>query len=152
MAYRIEHPNCRRAFAALPSDYEGPLNGGEPPGLLQAGGGGGSGGGRPPGGGSGDGDLFQRVEKILKPSGKLVGRPGTSKRVRMLPGGMDGARKLFGRFAELGVAQAGSSREIERITIPGVGKVVLRTISKSGHPTIDVIIRGIGIDEIKFED
>lgn len=148
MAHRIEHPNCRRAFAALTSDNEGPLDRGE-----RSGGGGGSGSGRPPGGGrGGGGDLFRRVENILRPSGKLIGRPGTSKRVRMLPGGMDGARKLFGRLAELGVAQPGSSREIERVTIPGVGKVVLRTISKFGHPTIDVIIRGIGIDEIKFED
>lgn len=71
MAHGIEHPNCRRAFAALPSDYEGPLDRGERP---SGGGGGGSGGGRPPGGGSGNDEdpEYIDIRTAIVPEAKMI--------------------------------------------------------------------------------
>lgn len=36
------------------------------------------------------------------------------------------------------------------VEMPGVGTLGYRTVSKSGHPTIDATISGIGVKEMKF--
>lgn len=36
------------------------------------------------------------------------------------------------------------------VELPGGGKIGFRPVSKSGPPTVDIFIEGVGINEIKF--
>lgn len=95
-------------------------------------------------------DNFQRIEALLKLDGKLLGQPGSSRRIRVLPGGIEAAAELFEKLAEAGEQTLTTAYPGTLVEIPDVGRVGLRPVSVSGPPTIDVRVPGIGIDEIKF--
>lgn len=95
-------------------------------------------------------ESFQRIEALLKPEGRLLGQPGSSRRIRMLPGGLEAATELFEKLAEPGGKKLVADYPGTLVEIPEVGRVGLRPVSVSGPPTIDVRVSGIGIDEIKF--
>lgn len=93
---------------------------------------------------------FQQIEALLKPEGKLLGQPGSSRRIRVLPGGIEAATELFEKLAEFGEEARAANYPGTLVEVPKVGRVGLRPVSVSGPPTIDVRVTGIGIDEIKF--
>ncbi|MDT7953565.1 MAG: hypothetical protein RQ966_18855 [Acetobacteraceae bacterium] len=91
---------------------------------------------------------------VLKPGGQNVGEPGNSSGVRVLPGGQEGAQGLFDRLTK--------GKGGENITPPDhAGQVVrlpdgsiigIRPRSRSGPPTIDIKIPGLGVRELKFPE
>ena len=95
-------------------------------------------------------DSFQLIEALLKPEGRLLGQPGSSRRIRILPGGIEAATELYEKLAEAGKEARAANYPGTLVEIPDVGRVGLRPVSVSGPPTIDVRVSGIGIDEIKF--
>jgi hypothetical protein len=90
---------------------------------------------------------------ILRPGGRLIGRAGTSSRIRILQGGQAEARALFRHL----VQETGAT-SFTKVGFPGNaaslpgggGTIGFRAISSSGLPTIDVNIPGLAIREIKF--
>ena len=89
--------------------------------------------------------------EVLTPGGKAIGKPGSSPKIRELPGGEAGAEGLFRQLTGGGgtdVTPPGYKGTM--IELPGGGRVGLRLISKSGSPAIDVRIPGINITKIHF--
>lgn len=89
---------------------------------------------------------------LLKPGGRKIGVPGSGDRIRIVKGGIGEAEDFF-----LELATKGRGRDITPkgfngmvVGLEGGGSIRFRPTSTSGPPTIDVIIGGIGIDEIKF--
>jgi hypothetical protein len=96
---------------------------------------------------------LKRVEKILKPGGQKLGTQLSGPRIRQLGGGLNAAKKLFGKLtAFFGKEVPTRSGSVRRVVLPGVGEVRLRIVQKGDDfvATIDVNIEGIGIREIKF--
>ena len=91
----------------------------------------------------------QSVDDLLRPGGQLIGRAGSSSRTRIVEGSLDDAQSFFTQLSRGG-------KVVDNPSFPGTlvrterGFVGLRPVSRSGPPTIDVNIPGIGIDEIKF--
>lgn len=89
---------------------------------------------------------------ILMPGERAVGKPGENSGVRELPGGNKEAEDFV-----LGLGKGGQDITPDGhtgivIQLPGGGGFVgYRPRSKSGPPTVDVNIPGIGIREIKFK-
>lgn len=94
----------------------------------------------------------KRTEGLLRPGGRLVGEPGTSRAVRVMPGGLPAAEGLFGQLAELGEVEETPRYPGRLARLPALGTVGLRPASASGPPTLDVRIPGIRIREIKFPE
>lgn len=96
-----------------------------------------------------------RAISILRPGGKLIGAAGSSSRIRIIEGGDTAAQKLFARLARGGhaVTTQGQSRGIRVVELAPGARIAYRPASatRSGHPTIDVRIEGLGIREIKFD-
>jgi hypothetical protein len=90
------------------------------------------------------------IADLLQPDGKLIGQAGSSSRIRILKGGQAEAEILFRRLSSGGELVRGTSYPGSLVRLPGGGQVGFRPTSKSGPPTIDVFIEGIGIREIKF--
>lgn len=89
---------------------------------------------------------------LLKPGGRKIGVPGSNDRIRIVGGGVRDAEDFF-----LELATKGRGRDITPkgfngmvVGLEGGGTIGFRPASTSGPPTIDVIIGGIGINEIKF--
>jgi RHS repeat-associated protein len=102
------------------------------------------------GGKGGPGRPAHPADSVLKPGGRLVGKPGSNKEIRMMEGGMARATELFDQLTQGGRAIEGSTYPGTLVEVPGGGTVGIRATSTSGPPTIDVRIPGIGIREIKF--
>jgi hypothetical protein len=89
---------------------------------------------------------------ILKPGGVKIGVPGSSDRIRIVKGGLKDAEDMF-----LDLAIKGKGKDITPkgfngmvVEFPDGGIIRFRPTSTSGPPTIDIIIKYLGIDEIKF--
>jgi hypothetical protein len=92
----------------------------------------------------------QRVTNKLMPGGRPIGLPGTSPRVRVLPGGIKGAQGLFD-YLRVGGAVETSGSAITVVKPPGrAGPVTFRPNSTSGPPAVDVNIPGIPLRRIHF--
>ena len=83
-----------------------------------------------------------------------MGSPGQNSGIRTLPGGEQEASDIFDEWSkELGAKPVtkpgypGRGAELP----DGGGFIGLRPRSKSGPPTIDVNIPGIGVREVKFQ-
>ncbi len=91
------------------------------------------------------------VTSLLRPGGSLIGTAGSSSRIRFLSGGQDEALQLFSRLTSGG--QIVRAREtFTVVVVPGVGQFTYRTVSSTEGvvATIDVFVRGIGIQSLKF--
>ncbi|HUZ18500.1 MAG TPA: RHS repeat-associated core domain-containing protein [Spirochaetia bacterium] len=93
------------------------------------------------------------ILNVLKPGGKLIGTPGSSPKIRILPGSMKEAEGLFNQLAKFGEPVEGSGYPGQQIELPGGGRIGLRSGGSSGpYPTIDVQgVPNLGIREIKFK-
>ena len=89
---------------------------------------------------------------VLKPGGQNVGEPGNSSGVRVLPGGEEEARELFDRLTkDKGGQDITPDEHVGQVVrLPNGSIIGLRPVSKSGPPTIDIKIPGLGIRELKF--
>jgi hypothetical protein len=92
---------------------------------------------------------------LLYPGNKPIGRPGENAGIRELDGGGQGARDLFDQWTAgrggKDITPPGHPGQI--IELPeGGGYLSFRPSSKSGPPTVDVNIPGIGIRELKFPE
>lgn len=92
----------------------------------------------------------ERLIRILRPGGKLIGEAGSGPSIRILHGGRAEAEALFRELAEGGEVVSGTTYPGTRVRLPGGGSIGLRLVSTSGPITIDVEIAGIGIDKLKF--
>jgi len=91
--------------------------------------------------------------EVLKPDGQRVGEPGTSPDIRVLPGGDTGARELFDRLTKGGGTDITPPGYKGRIVRTPDGSVInYRPSSKSGPPTVDVVISGVNIRKLKFPE
>lgn len=82
---------------------------------------------------------------------RLVGKAGTSREIRLVQGARAEAEAFFEQLTKGGTAVEGSSFPGRLVELPGGGRVGFRPKSKSGPPTIDVFVKGIGIRKIKFD-
>ena len=87
---------------------------------------------------------------LLMPNGKPLGAKGTKASIREIPGGQKAAEDLFEDLTVAGKPVALPSYPGKMVDLPGGGRVGLRSISKSGEPTVDVDIPGIPIKKLKF--
>jgi hypothetical protein len=87
---------------------------------------------------------------VLKPGGKNVGEPGENSGVRILPGGESEARELFDRLTKGGTDITPSGHLGKVIRMPDGSVISHRPTSKSGPPTVDVNVPGLGIRKLKF--
>lgn len=89
---------------------------------------------------------------VLKPGGQNVGERGDNSKIRVLPGGSEGARELLDRLTKGkgGMDVTPPGRQGQVIRLPDGSYIGLRPKSKSGPPTIDVNVAGTGIRELKF--
>jgi hypothetical protein len=94
----------------------------------------------------------ERIRHLLMPGGRLLGEDGSSSKVRILQGTTQDAEVLFSKLTQGAKVSAhpGNSALGKLAYLPNGDYVGLRYISKSGPPTIDINIPGIGINEIKF--
>lgn len=91
---------------------------------------------------------------VLKPGGQNVGERGDNSKIRILPGGSEGARELFDRLSKGkgGTDLTPPGRQGQVIRLPDGNYIGLRPKSKSGPPTIDVNVAGTGVRELKFPE
>ena len=89
---------------------------------------------------------------VLKPGGQLVGKPGSDKTIRELPGGQAAAEELFDRLSKGGKDIAPPRYPGRRVRLPNGDEIEYRPASTSGPPTIDVEIAGVSIRNIKFPE
>jgi len=91
---------------------------------------------------------------VLKPGGQNVGERGDNSKMRILPGGSEGARELFDRLTKGkgGTDVTPPGRQGQVIRLPDGNYIGLRPKSKSGPPTIDVNVAGTGVRELKFPE
>lgn len=89
---------------------------------------------------------------ILKPGGAKIGVPGSSDRIRIVKGGLKDAEDMFLDLAIKGKGKDVTPKGFDGMVVqfPDGGKIHFRPTSTSGPTTIDVLIKGLGIDEIKF--
>ena len=89
---------------------------------------------------------------VLKPNGQNVGEPGKSSGVRILPGGEAEAKELFDRLTKNKGGQdiTPSTHVGQVVRLPDGSIIGIRPTSKSGPPTIDIKIPGLGVRELKF--
>ncbi|HJW75514.1 MAG TPA: hypothetical protein VJ787_07560, partial [Thermoleophilia bacterium] len=90
------------------------------------------------------------ITDVLRPGGRLIGEAGTSAQIRILKGGSAEAQALFGQISQGGSVVDETSYPGTLVMLPGGGQVGYRPTSRSGPPTIDVVVEGLGIREIKF--
>jgi RHS repeat-associated protein len=91
-----------------------------------------------------------RAIDLLRPAGSLIGSAGSSSKIRILSGGTKEAEAMFAQLSKGGqVVRNSPSGTVVRLE--GGGTVGYRPVSRSGPPTIDVNIKGLGIREIKFQ-
>jgi len=98
----------------------------------------------------GRGMAAKRVIYILRPGGKLIGKAGSSSQIRIIKGGQSEADALFKQLSKSGQVVKNKNYPGTLVRLPDGGTVGLRPVSKSGPPTIDVNVVGLGIREIKF--
>ena len=89
---------------------------------------------------------------VLKPGGKNVGAPGDNSKVRVLPGGEDGARELFDRLTKGGTDVTPPTYPGKFVQMPDGSRFGYREKSTSGPPTIDVEAEGVGREKLKFPE
>jgi hypothetical protein len=87
---------------------------------------------------------------LLMPNGLPIGTRGKRPSIRLMPGGIKAADHLFDDLAVDGTPVELPTYPGRMVDVPGCGRLGLRPSSKSGEPTIDVDIRGIPIQKIKF--
>jgi hypothetical protein len=87
---------------------------------------------------------------VLRPAGRLIGEAGTSSRIRLLRGGQAAAEALFRQLSKGGEIVQSTTYPGTLVRLPGGGQIGLRPVSTSGPSTIDVVLDGLGIREIKF--
>ncbi len=89
---------------------------------------------------------------ILKPNGAKIGAAGSSDRIRIVKGGLKDAKDMFLELAIKGKGKDITPKGFNGMVVqfPDGGKIHFRPVSTSGPPTIDVLIKGLGISEIKF--
>ena len=87
---------------------------------------------------------------VLKPGSQNVGEPGENFGVRVLPGGENEARELFGRLTKGGTNVIRSGHIGKVIRLPDGRAISHRLRSKSGPPTIDVNVPGLRVRRLKF--
>ena len=87
---------------------------------------------------------------VLKPEGELFGEPGRRPEVRTKKGGKKAAKELFDRLTKNGTPD-------QRSNYPGIGRklenddwIGYREGSKSGPPSIDLDVKGVPFNKIKF--
>lgn len=95
-------------------------------------------------------DRLPDAVSLLKPSGHLIGQAGSSKRIRILKGGLQEAQDFFNQLSRGGKAVHNTRFDGQMTRLPGGGQLTFRPTSTSGPPTIDVRIKGVGIREVKF--
>ena len=105
------------------------------------------------GGAAGDPEVLRRrIRELLVPAGEVLGEPGRRRGVRVAPGGIDAARELFARLAELGAPVDVPGFDGALVDFGEEGRVGLRRRSLSGEPTIDVSVQSVPqIRKIKFQ-
>lgn len=93
-----------------------------------------------------------RVIGLLRPEGRLIGKAGSSSRVRILRGGQPEAEALFDELVrETNATKINKQGLAGFAKLPGDGGTLgFRRVSSSGQATIDVRISGLGIRKIKF--
>ena len=89
-------------------------------------------------------------ENILQPGGKPIGKPGSSEKIRELPGGNTGAQTLFKRLTKGGTNITPVGHPGKLVKMPDGVIFGYRPTSKSGPPSIDVKAPGINIRKLKF--
>lgn len=94
----------------------------------------------------------ERVRTLLMPGGQLLGKDGSSSKIRILQGTTQDAEALFSKLAQGTPIVRHPGRGVlgKLAQLPSGDYIGLRYVSKSGPPTIDVNIPGIAIKEIKF--
>ena len=75
--------------------------------------------------------------EVLKPGGQLVGEAGTSKAIRVLPGGEQAAEKLFDRLTKGGTDITPPDFKGKIVRLPNGNQISYRPTSKSELPTIE---------------
>ena len=96
------------------------------------------------GGATGDPEaLRRRIRDLLEPAGEALGRQGRRRGIRVLPGGIDAARELFARLAELGTPVDVPGYDGALVDLGEEGRVGFRGRSRSGEPTIDVSVQSV---------
>jgi RHS repeat-associated protein len=93
------------------------------------------------------------IGKLLMPTGKPIGKPGTSPNIRELTGGKAKAERLFNQLAKDGVEVQSSGYPGKLVKLPGGSTVGLRTVmtkSPKTEATIDVNIPDVPITKLKF--
>ncbi|MBI5623804.1 MAG: hypothetical protein HY924_08505 [Elusimicrobia bacterium] len=95
----------------------------------------------------------ERVRNLLTPAGQRIGQAGSSADIRIVRGTIQDAEALFSRLTQGAkivphpiLGPAGRLAELANNS----GSLALRSVSKSGPPTIDVNVPGVNIREIKF--
>lgn len=94
--------------------------------------------------------MQQSPTEILEPSGRPLGRPGSSEAIRELPGGQQAAEELFKRLSEHGTDITPPGHTGQLVQLLGGGYVGYRPRTRSGPPTIDVNIPGLRTRKLKF--
>jgi hypothetical protein len=95
--------------------------------------------------------INSRITNLLLPSGTPIGRPGSRPKNRVVSGGMAAAQRLFEQLSLGGTDNTPATYPGKGVDLSGgSGWVGLRPISKTGPPTIDVVIEGIPFRKIKF--
>ena len=87
---------------------------------------------------------------VLKPNGRLVGRPGRGNGVRELPGGQAAAQELYDRLTKGGRDITPPRFPGKKIELPNGDRIGYRPSSTSGPPTLDIEVKGVSSEKIKF--
>lgn len=101
------------------------------------------------------GGLMGQAANVLKPEGQLLGRAGTSNAIRMVEGGLSGARSTFNQAVRGGEIVQGTSYPGTLVRMSDNALIGLRETSTRGSqpPTIDLMgkgWKGFGAREFKF--
>jgi hypothetical protein len=97
-------------------------------------------------------ELLERIRELFVPGGEPVGEPGRRASVRVLPGGIEAAQRFFDELRQLGEETETDAYSGLLVQFGEEGRVGLRSVSKSGEPTIDVGLQCVPeIRKIKFE-
>ncbi|MFL6193494.1 MAG: RHS repeat domain-containing protein [Thermoanaerobaculia bacterium] len=94
--------------------------------------------------------LIGRLLGFLRPAGQWLGRIGSGNRIREVSGGLAEAERVFAQLSQGGRVIENTTYPGTLVELEGVGTVGLRPVSKSGPPTIDLMVRGVDIRKIKF--
>ncbi len=93
----------------------------------------------------------RRLQDILMPNGRFIGRKGDGARIREVKGDEFSARKLYDELSTNGRAfKPKSYKGSEGRNLPNGDWVGFRPKSKSGPPAIDLKVQGINIRKIHF--